>query len=44
MAGVTNGDKHFDSGANLGRSSAVQAIVDQFGPSDLTKIAADFDR
>ena len=25
------------------RSSAVQAVVDQFGPSDLTKIAADFD-
>jgi acetyl esterase/lipase len=25
------------------RSSGVQAVVDQFGPSDLTKIAADFD-
>jgi acetyl esterase/lipase len=43
MAGTTNGDKRFDVGANLGQSSDVQAVVDKFGPSDLSKIAADFD-
>ena len=43
MVGLTNGYKSFDVGANLNQSSAVQAVVDKFGPSDATKLAADFD-
>jgi acetyl esterase/lipase len=43
MAGVTNGDKQFVSGGNLNESSDVQAVVDEFGPSDLSKVAADYD-
>jgi acetyl esterase/lipase len=43
MVGLTNGYKSFDSGTNLNQSSAVQAVVDKFGPSDATKVAADFD-
>jgi acetyl esterase/lipase len=43
MVGLTNGHKSFDVGANLNQSSAVQAVVDKFGPSDATKLAADFD-
>ena len=43
MAGVTNGDKQFVSGGNLNESSEVQAVVDEFGPSDLSKVAADYD-
>jgi acetyl esterase/lipase len=43
MVGTTNGRTQFDAGANLDQSSAVQAVVDKFGPSDLDKLAADFD-
>ena len=43
MVGLTNEHKSFDVGANLNQSSAVQAVVDKFGPSDATKVAADFD-
>ncbi len=43
MVGLTNGYKAFDAGTNLDQSSAVQAVVDKFGPSDATKVAADFD-
>ncbi|MFJ5266600.1 prolyl oligopeptidase family serine peptidase [Streptomyces sp. NPDC088387] len=43
MAGVTNGDKSFDVGDNLDQSSEVQGVVDEFGPADLSRIAADFD-
>jgi acetyl esterase/lipase len=43
MTGVTNGIKDFDIGNNLEQSSDVQAVVDKFGPSDTSKIAADFD-
>jgi acetyl esterase/lipase len=43
MTGVTNYLRQFDVGRNLNQSSAVQAVVDEFGPSDLTKVAADFD-
>jgi acetyl esterase/lipase len=43
MVGVTNGMRQFDTGANLEQSSAVQAVLDKFGPSDFAKIAADFD-
>lgn len=40
MLGVA-GDR-FNSGDNLNQSSAVQAVVDFFGPTDLTKIADDY--
>jgi acetyl esterase/lipase len=43
MTGVTNGLNHFEDGANPGQSSAVQAVVDEFGPSDISEIASDFD-
>jgi acetyl esterase/lipase len=43
MAGVTVGVSGFDIGDNLDQSSNVQAVVDKFGPSDLSKVAADFD-
>lgn len=43
MAGVTNGNKSFETGPHLEESSDVQAVVDKFGPSDLSKIASDFD-
>ena len=42
MVGVTGGIKKFDFGENLNQSSEVQAVIDIFGPSDLTKIAADY--
>jgi acetyl esterase/lipase len=43
MTGVTNGDSQFVSGDNLNESSDVQAVVDEFGPSDISKVAADYD-
>jgi acetyl esterase/lipase len=43
MVGTTNGIERFDAGGDLDQSSAVQAVVDQFGPSDLSKLGADFD-
>ncbi len=43
MVGVTNGDHSFDVGDNLTQSSAVQAVVDKFGASDVSKVALDFD-
>lgn len=43
MVGVTNGEKSFDVGNDLDQKSDVQAVVDKFGPSDVSKIAADFD-
>ena len=43
MVGVTNGVKSFDVGNDLDRNSDVQAVVDKFGPSDVSKIAADFE-
>ena len=44
MVGVTGGEKKFEFGDNLDQSSEVQAVVDIFGPTDLTKIAADFSK
>lgn len=44
MVGVTGGVAKFDFGDNLDQSSEVQAVVDIFGPSDLTKIAADYSK
>jgi len=38
MTGVTNSMKEFDQGENLDQSSDVKAVVDLFGPSDLTKL------
>jgi acetyl esterase/lipase len=43
MVGTTNGVKQFDVGDNLNQSSNVQAVIDKFGSSDLSKIGADFD-
>jgi len=43
MVGVTNGIKAFDIGNDLGQSSDVQAVVNKFGASDTSKLAADFD-
>jgi acetyl esterase/lipase len=43
MAGVTNDNSSFEAGANLKQSSKVQGVIDDFGASDISKIAADFD-
>lgn len=43
MVGTTNGVKDFEEGENLEQSSNVQAAIDVFGLSDLTKIGADYD-
>lgn len=43
MVGTTAGLDRFEEGADLDQSSAVQAVVDKFGASDLSKIASDFD-
>src|SRR5882757_3581573 len=43
MVGVTNGNASFEAGPDLHQSSVVQAVVDKFGASDMSKIASDFD-
>lgn len=43
MTGVTNGNQQFEDSGNPGQSSTVQAVVDEFGPSDILKVAADYD-
>ena len=43
MAGVTNHNSTFEAGADLDQSSDVQGVIDDFGASDISKIAADFD-
>ena len=43
MTGATNGEKSFDVGDHLDRSSEVQGVVDEFGPADLSELAADYD-
>jgi acetyl esterase/lipase len=43
MVGVTNHDSTFDVGANLNQSSVVQGVIDDFGASDISKLADDFD-
>ena len=40
LLGVTGDTKEFDIGPNLDYSSRVQAVVDYFGPTDLTRMAA----
>ena len=42
MVGVTGGEARFEAGENLEQSSSVQAVVDKFGTSDMTKTGADF--
>lgn len=44
MTGTTNGVKEFETGENLDQSSNVQAAIDCYGLSDLTKIGADYDK
>ncbi len=43
MVGTTNGVKEFEEGENSNQSSDVQAAIDVYGLSDLTKIGADYD-
>jgi xanthine dehydrogenase YagR molybdenum-binding subunit len=43
MTGVTNGLNRFENGSNPGQSGTVQAVVDEFGPSDISKNASDYD-
>jgi acetyl esterase/lipase len=43
MVGVTNDDTSFVAGDNPNQSSHVQGVIDDFGASDISKIAADFD-
>jgi acetyl esterase/lipase len=43
MTGVTNGLEHFDDSGNPSQSSTVQAVIDEFGSSDISKIASDYD-
>jgi len=43
MAGLTAGDPRFESGSDADQSSDVQAVVNKFGGSDLTLLAAGFD-
>jgi acetyl esterase/lipase len=43
LVGVTAGMSEFDVGENLDQSSAVRAVVDKFGPSDLARLSDDFD-
>jgi acetyl esterase/lipase len=43
MVGVTNEDSSFVAGTNRNQSSNVQGVIDDFGASDISKIAADFD-
>lgn len=37
LLGLTDASAGYDTGANAGQSSRVQAVVDMFGPSDFTK-------
>jgi len=43
MVGATTGLPQFEAGEHLEQSSAVLAVVDKFGLSDLAAVAADFD-
>jgi acetyl esterase/lipase len=43
MVGLTDQDGPFDVGANLNRSGEVQGVIDDFGASDISKLAADYD-
>ena len=43
MVGTNNGVKKYEVGENLDQSSDVQAVVNEFGASDLARVASDFD-
>jgi acetyl esterase/lipase len=43
MVGVTNDNTSYAAGDNPSQSSDVQGVIDDFGASDISKIAADFD-
>jgi len=43
MAGLTAGDPRFESGSDADQSSDVQAVVNKFGGSDLTRLAEGLD-
>lgn len=43
MTGVTSQDSSLNVGADLSQSSGVQGVIDDFGASDISKLAADFD-
>jgi acetyl esterase/lipase len=43
MVGVTNGLTRFDVGDHLNQRSDVQAVVDEFGATDLATLGEDFD-
>ena len=43
MVGVTNHNGAFEAGADLNQSADVQGVIDDFGASDISKMAADFD-
>ncbi|WP_254646713.1 alpha/beta hydrolase [Streptomyces sp. GbtcB6] len=44
MTGVTSGDPKYDVGDHLDQSSKVQGVVDEFGPANLSQLAADYDQ
>ena len=43
MAALTSGNRDFESGDDLDQDSDVQAVVDMFGASDVSRIGDDFD-
>jgi acetyl esterase/lipase len=43
MTALTAGRPEFELGDNLDQSSAVAAVIDKFGPSDMSRLGADFD-
>jgi acetyl esterase/lipase len=43
MAGLTAGRAEFETPDHAGYSSEVQAVIDQFGPSDLSRVAEGYD-
>ncbi|WP_369373930.1 prolyl oligopeptidase family serine peptidase [Promicromonospora sp. Populi] len=43
MTGATNGLEEFEGTGNPGQDSTVQAVVDEFGPSNFAELAADYD-
>ena len=44
FSGVTNDMKEYDEGENLNQSSNVSAVIDLYGPSDVTKIGVGFSK
>lgn len=44
FTGVTNGMKEYEEGENLDQSSVVSAVIDLYGPSDLTKIGVGYSK